>query len=304
MSTLPPLPALRSFEAVARLGSVTLAATELFVTHSAISQQLRLLEDLLGVPLFIREGRGLRLTEDGRMYALQVRQALREISNATQLVRARPREGELVIATLPSFCSQWLLPRFPRFQQRYPDYRVSIRASLDIQDLRQGLVDIGIRMGLGDWEGLEKKRLFEDKIIMVAAPHYNQGKLPRTPKEVMAARLIRSTESWSPWCEVAGGKEPPINRPGGLWINDSNVIMEAVRMGQGVALERLSVVRPFLERGEIVRLTDIVAPYRFPYWLVWPERELSAGKQHDFIEWMMEEAQRYQQELDSYMAAV
>lgn len=97
MSDLPPLTALRSFEAVARLGSISQAASELHVTHSAISQQIKLLENLLGLALFVREGRGLRLSENGRFYALQVRASLGEIADATRVVRARPREGELVV---------------------------------------------------------------------------------------------------------------------------------------------------------------------------------------------------------------
>ena len=98
MRPLPPLSALRSFEALARLGSVTQAASELHVTHSAISQQIRQLEEMLGVVLFVREGRGLRLTEDGRLYALQVRIGLTELTEATRLIQARPRDGELVVA--------------------------------------------------------------------------------------------------------------------------------------------------------------------------------------------------------------
>ncbi|MDG0900033.1 LysR family transcriptional regulator, partial [Pseudomonas sp. L01] len=111
MSDLPPLTALRSFEAVARLGSISQAASELHVTHSAISQQIKLLENLLGLALFVREGRGLRLSENGRFYALQVRASLGEIADATRVVRARPREGELVVTVMPSFGLNWLLPR-------------------------------------------------------------------------------------------------------------------------------------------------------------------------------------------------
>lgn len=294
MRPLPPLSALRSFEALARLGSVTLAASELHVTHSAISQQIKLLEELLGVVLFVREGRGLRLTEDGRLYALQVRIGLAELTEATRLVQARPRDGELVLAVLPSFGAHWLLPRLPRFQARFPQYRISLRASLDIQDLRQGLVDIGIRMGQGDWEGLQQQHLFDDELVVVAAPSFRQGQLPRTPAEIVAGPVVRTVESWMGWCQAAGVVEPA---QAGLWINDSNLVLQAVQQGLGVALERRSLVHAALQTGTLVQVSDIVVPYPYPHWLVWPARESSQRKQRDFAGWMAEEVAVYQQEL-------
>lgn len=290
MSILPPLSALRSFEAVARLGSVNQAAEELHVTHSAVSQQIKLLEELLGITLFAREGRGLRLSEDGRLYALQVRIGLGELTEATRLIRARPRQDELVIAVLPSFGLHWLLPRLPRFYARHPQYRVSIRASLDIQDLRQGIVDISVRMGPGGWEGLQQKRLLDDELLVVASPTFNHGQLPQTPQQVITSPMIRTVESWLNWCTAAGVDEPC--QPT-LWINDSNLVMEAVRLGQGVALERRSLVDGALRRGELVQLTDITVPYAYPYWLVWPQRESSQLKQRDFSAWIEEEVAEY-----------
>ncbi|QBJ78709.1 LysR substrate-binding domain-containing protein [Aquitalea sp. USM4] len=294
MRPLPPLSALRSFEALARLGSVTQAASELHVTHSAISQQIRQLEEMLGVVLFVREGRGLRLTEDGRLYALQVRIGLTELTEATRLIQARPRDGELVVAVLPSFGAHWLLPRLPRFQARFPQYRISLRASLDIQDLRQGLVDIGVRMGQGGWEGLQQQHLFDDELVVVASPGFRQGKLPRTPAEIVAGPVVRTVESWMGWCQAAGVEEPS---QAGLWINDSNLVLQAVQQGMGVALERRSLVDAGLKSGMLVQLSDIVVPYPYPHWLVWPQRESSLLKQREFAGWMAEEVAVYQQEL-------
>lgn len=294
MRPLPPLSALRSFEALARLGSVTQAASELHVTHSAISQQIKLLEELLGTVLFVREGRGLRLTEDGRLYALQVRIGLTELTEATRLIQARPRDGELVVAVLPSFGAHWLLSRLPRFQARFPQYRISLRASLDIQDLRQGLVDIGIRMGQGSWEGLQQQHLFDDELVVVASPAFQQGRLPRTPAEIVAGPVVRTVESWMGWCQAAGVAEPS---QAGLWINDSNLVLQAVQQGMGVALERRSLVDAGLRSGVLVQLSDIVVPYPYPHWLVWPQRESSQRKQRDFADWMAEEVAVYRQAL-------
>lgn len=291
MSDLPPLNALRCFEAVARLGSVTQAALELHVTHSAVSQQLRQLETLLGLPLFERAGRGLRLADNGRLYALQVREALQDIGEATRALRIRPRAGELVVALLPSFGMHWLLPRLPGFMATHPGQRVRLQASLELQDLRQGGADLAIRMGQGPWDGLAQERLFADELVMVASPRFNGGALPRTPAEVLACPLIRSAEPWAPWCERAGLPEPAPSA--GLWINDSNLSLEAARLGLGVALERRSVCDGLLRRGELVALTDIRAPYAYPYWVVWPHQGGARPPPLEFAHWLQNKARLY-----------
>lgn len=295
MSALPPLSALRSFEAVARLGSVTLAAGELHVTHSAISQQLRLLENLLGITLLQREGRGLRLSEEGRLYALQIRGALQDIAEATRLAKARPGEDELVVAVTPSFGQKWLLPRLPGFRELYPQYRLRLLASLEVMDLRQGMADVAIRIGQGRWEGLAQQHLFEDEVMVVAAPDFNGGRLPQTPAEILRCPRITGFESWLGWCQAAGVSVP--QEPAEFVVNDSNLSIEALRLGQGIGLERRSLVAGALERGELVALSDLRVPYGFPYWLVWPEREASQAKVAAFAGWLSGE-------VDSYLRAI
>lgn len=241
MSDFPPIASLRSFEAVARLGSVTLAAKELHVTHSAISQQIKVLEEMVGLKLFIRHGRGVQINEDGRLYALQVREALHHIADATRLVQVKPRRQELTLAMVPSFGSHWLVPRLERFRATYPHISLRIQASLAIADMQQEGIDMAIRMGKGDWEGMESHYLFADELIVVAAPSYNDGALPRTPSEIAKSKIIFSMESWKTWCVNAGLEREIV--PGGLCINDSNLVLEAVRLGKGIALERRSLVQ-------------------------------------------------------------
>lgn len=173
MSDYPPIASLRSFEAVARLGSVTQAAKELHVTHSAISQQIKVLEEMLGVRLFTRHGRGVQINEEGRLYAMHVREALEHIADATRLVHVKPRTTTLTLATVPSFACHWLLPRLDRFRTSYPHITLRLLASLTVTNMQQEAVDIAIRMGKGDWEGLESRYMFADELIVVAAPHYN-----------------------------------------------------------------------------------------------------------------------------------
>ncbi|NKJ50915.1 transcriptional regulator [Burkholderia sp. SG-MS1] len=289
MKPIPPLTALRCFEAVARLGGVTLAARELHVTHSAVSQQIRVLEDAMGVALFVREARGLRLTDEGRLYALDIRAALHDITQATRRAQARPQESELVISTLPSFAQHWLVPRLPSFREAHPYYRVRLLTSLQVEDFRQSAADIGIRMGQGHWPDVAQQKLFDDDMLVVAAPHFALspgGRLPVSAEDVVACPLISSPDAqWADWCHAAHVAPPPAEAVV-LSANDSNIAIGAVLLGQGIALERRSLVAHALAQGALVQITTIRVPYRYPYWLVWQQREtLKAGQTH-FAQWI------------------
>ncbi|WP_341313241.1 LysR substrate-binding domain-containing protein [Paraburkholderia sp. IMGN_8] len=299
MKPIPPFAALRCFEAVARLGGVTRAARELHVTHSAVSQQIKVLEDSMGVALFMREARGLRLTEDGRLYALEIRAALRDITNATRRAQARPHESELIIATVPSFAQHWLVPRLASFREAHPYYRIRLLTTLQVEDLRHGVSDIGIRMGQGHWADVAQQKLFDDEMLMVAAPHFTggpHGRFPVTAEDVVACPLISSPNTpLSEWCQAAQVAEPPAQ---GIVMsaNDSNIVLGAVLLGQGVALERRSLVARALAKGELVQITDIRVPYRYSYWLVWPQRESLNAKQAHFAQWIEEQVDEYLRE--------
>jgi LysR family glycine cleavage system transcriptional activator len=286
MSDFPPIASLRSFEAVARLGSVTLAAKELHVTHSAISQQIKTLEEMVGVKLFIRQGRGVQINEEGRLYALQVREALNHIADATRLVQVKPRKQELTLAMVPSFGCHWLLPRLERFRAKYPLITLRIQASLTVTSLQQEGIDIAIRMGQGNWEGSESHYLFPMSLLWW--PHRAiTGRAARYAAEIAKSHLIFSMESWKTWCVNAGLEKEIV--PGGLCINDSNIIIEAVRLGKGIALERRSLVQDAITRGELVQLTSITAPYPWPYWLVTAQSKEEKPEVGLFVAWLDEE---------------
>nr|MBL8412353.1 LysR family transcriptional regulator [Dechloromonas sp.] len=294
MKKFPPLPALRAFEAVSRLGSVVQAADELHVTHGAVSQQLRALEDYLGFTLFVRHGKRLTITEDGRIYSLRLRMALDDIASATADVLALPRPDELIVAVLPSFGAHWLVRRLPEFAAAHPELKITLRAGLDLVDFQVDRVDAAVRMGPGGWEGTSQNLLFVDTLVPVAAPHFNGGNLPRTPAEIIAAPLIRSVESWSGWLAAAG--LPQISL-GGPVFSDSNLVIEAVRQGQGVSLTRRSLVHDLIANGELTLLSDISAPYPVPCWLIWPMRSHGTAKLAAFSHWLQGAVARYQAEI-------
>ncbi|MFB9126364.1 LysR family transcriptional regulator [Paraburkholderia dipogonis] len=295
MKPIPPLTALRCFEAVARLGGVTQAARELHVTHSAVSQQIKVLEDSMGVALFMREARGLRLTEEGRLYALDIRMALRDITHATRRAQARPHERELVITTLPSFAQHWLVPRLGSFRAAHPYYRIRLQTSLQVEDFRLGASDVGIRMGQGHWPDVAQQKLFDDEMVVVAAPHFAlaHGRLPSNAAEVLACPLISSPDTpWHDWCQAAQVAEPAEGAVV-LSANDSNIVIGAVLQGQGVALERRSLVAYALACGELVQITDVRVPYRYPYWLVWQQRDMLNASQAHFAQWIEGQVDTY-----------
>lgn len=290
---LPPLPALRAFEAVARLGSVVRAADELSVTHSAISHQLRSLEDYLGVALFIRQGRRLTLTEDGRTYGFQVRRALAEVADATRQFLSAPRANELRLSVVPSFGAQWLAPRLPSLLAAMPDFAVSVHASLDVVDLRQQRLDVGIRMGAGPWQDLQAERLMDDRYVLVAAPHFNCGDLPQTPQQIVAAPRVLASESWQRWLQAVG--LPPQNLSGPT-LNDSNLMLAVVRSGHAVGMTRHSLVHQDLRAGTLVRLSPVQPSYPDPYWLVWPQRSEAHDKIQRLRDWLHREIANYQRD--------
>jgi LysR family glycine cleavage system transcriptional activator len=161
---------------VARLGSVTLAAKELHVTHSAISQQIKVLEEMVGLKLFIRHA-ACRLMKKGGSMPYRSARLCTILLMPPGWCRSTPRQ-ELTLAMVPSFGCHWLLPRLERFREKYPHISLRIQASLAITSMQQEGADLAIRMGKGDWEGTESHYLFSDQLIVVAAPTYNGGVLP------------------------------------------------------------------------------------------------------------------------------
>lgn len=294
MKDIPPLTALKCFEAAARLGSVTQAARELHVTHSAVSQQIGSLEQSLGVTLFVREARGLRLTEEGRLYALEIRAALQGIGNATRQAQGRGDDNELLITTLASFANHWLLPRLDDFQRCYPYYSVHLHTGLELHNLQRNRADLGIRMGHGHWPEINQKKLFDDELLVVAAPQVAEGRLAGDPESILAGPLLHSTDApWQDWCRLVGKHDYPLH-PASLIANDSNLIIAAALQGRGIALERRSLVAGLLHSGALQQLSPVSVPYPYAYWLVWQQREGLSDKQRHFIEWLTAQVQAYQ----------
>lgn len=286
---LPPLGALKAFEAAARLDSFSRAAEEIHVTHGAVSHQVKALEGLVGVPLFARNGRRVTLTADGKVLADRVRAALRDISEAMESVARRDRNNQLTVSMLPSFAARWLMPRLGRFMEKHPDIPVNVHASLALVDFVRDGADMAVRFGRGGWPNLEAEKFMDDQRFPVASPRLNRGKLPTRPVELAKFRLLSTDdEPWTPWFRAAGVNLP---EPKGTMFNDAAMMVQAAVDGRGIAFARRSISEGDLAAGNLVRLFDIAVKAEASYYLVWPKGKPSA-KVLAFRDWMFAEKKR------------
>jgi LysR family glycine cleavage system transcriptional activator len=263
---LPPLPALRAFAAVARLGNVSLAADELNVTYGAISHQIRALEEHLQAVLVVRAGRKITLTDAGRIYAYQIRQALEEMLAATERVVTQLQSQQLVLSILPSFALYWLMPRLADFVAHHPGLRLSLSASMSFIDFDEDPADCAIRFGHGQWANLRCEHLMGDSLLLVAAPTFK----PMDVVTALSQPLLHASESWSLWLSAAGHETS--SPAAAIEFTDSSHMLDAARRGLGVALTRRSIAQSLIDSGDLQQVTDIEVVHPSSYFLVWPRR--------------------------------
>jgi LysR family glycine cleavage system transcriptional activator len=288
---LPPLSALRPFEAAARLESFSRAAQELHLTHGAVSRQVRALEDHVGVELFSRHGKRVALTPDGRAFAERIRNALQEIAQAAEALASRKRDPRLTVSVLPSFASRWLMPRLIRFMEANPKIEVNVLASTALTHFTEDGVDVAIRFGRGPWPPFVCERFLDDEYFPVASPRLNRGKLPKDPRDLLHVRImLEDRDYWERWFEAAGVRLA--TRLEGPTFNDSTYSLQAAARGEGVALARRSIVGEDLERGTLRRLFRIAVPSRESYWFVSPKELAQAPKVKSFRDWVKAELAR------------
>ncbi|HYD61482.1 MAG TPA: transcriptional regulator GcvA [Noviherbaspirillum sp.] len=286
----PPLNALHAFESAARLCSYTLAAGELHVTHSAVSQQIRSLEDLLGVCLFERRGRQMVLTREGGLLFRRVQPALQQISRAVSEIGVLKRPPAIVVTTLQSFANRWLLPRLSKFQKLQPHVTVHIQASSDLKDLARGQADIAIRYGRGTWKGCESEHLLQEWVFPVCSPGFNKGRLPAAENRLKRHRILRDDcqVEWNAWSRQAG--IDPAEFLHEATYSDSNVMLGAAEAGQGIAIGRSTLVAADLVVKRLVRLFDVIAPAPYSYYLVTAEGRKKPPHLQAFEQWLKDEA--------------
>jgi LysR family glycine cleavage system transcriptional activator len=289
---LPPLNAVRAFEAAARHLSFTKAAEELNVTQAAVSHQVKALEERLQVPLFRRLNRGLVLTGAGAGYLKELEDILDRLEQATERLRASEATGILTVSTSTSFAAKWLVPRLQRFRDRRPDIDVRIDANDSLTDFRRDNVDLAIRYGRGVYPGLSSVQLLQDIVFPVCSPQLLEGGHPlREPSDLKHFTLLHDqgvVEDWRTWLRTAGVTDLDPSR--GPVFSHSAMLIEAAIAGQGVALARRSMVARDVREGRLVQPIPLSLKAEFSYWVVCPESAAEKTKIAEFRAWLLDEA--------------
>ena len=293
---LPPLKALRAFEAAARHLSFTKAAQEMNVTQAAISHQVKTLEDSLQIQLFRRFNRRLMLTDAGQTYLPQLTEALDRIDAATRRLRAVDDSGDLKVSVATSVAAKWLLPRLVRFRQKHPDIDVSVSASDKLVDFNRDDIDMGIRYGYGVYPGLRVDKLMQDTVFPVCSPALLQGPLPlREPADLKHHTLLHeewgemiNAPDWRAWLTAAGVTD--VNPARGPGYSHSSLSLQSAIDGHGVSLARSSLVALDLEAGRLVQPFGPALPTHFACYVVSPEAAAERPKIKAFRDWLLEQA--------------
>ncbi len=287
---LPPLNALRAFEAGARHLSFTKAAAELFVTQAAVSHQVKLLERDLGVALFRRLTRKLALTAEGRRLLGPVGAALDAIAEAAGALRAGAGGGTLTLSLTPTFGVRWLAPRLGRFWTAHPEIELRLQHSIHLIDFARDEVDAAVRWGSGAWPGVAAVYLMPAGLVPVCSPALCAGPPAlNAPDDLRHHTLLHERDyvEWAQWLAVAGAREVEARR--GPIIDDPTVVLQAAIDGQGVALASESIVRADLEAGRLVKPFDVDLDADNAYYLVAPPRAFERPNVQAFRDFLLAE---------------
>jgi LysR family transcriptional regulator, glycine cleavage system transcriptional activator len=288
---LPPFTGLRAFEAAARYLSFSQAAEELNVTQSAVSHQIKSLEEFLGVRLFERIHNSLKLSNEGRAYLPYIRDAIEMISNATSQIRSSHDSKTLTISMLPSFATRWLIPRLPGFQTSYPHIDVRLSTSIVVVDFNKTDVDVAIRYGSGDWKGLYCKELMGEDVIPVCSPSLLQGKqMLKEPAELTQYPLLHNLShpgEWQMWLTATGLEK--IDPQRGHGFESSDLALHAAVEGMGIALGRRPLVDEALESGELIAPLPMEISSEYHYYFVCPESHLQQRNVKLFHDWLLDQ---------------
>jgi LysR family glycine cleavage system transcriptional activator len=287
-----PVGALRAFDVAARHLNLSAAATELNVTHAAVSRQVKQLEQRLGVALFERLPRGLKLTVHGALLAEGTREAFDRLASAIEDVSQPAIQRKLTISTFASLAARWVMPRVGSFAARFPDVDLQIATSSRLVDFAREDVDIGIRFGSGHYAGLHVVPLFRPQEIVVASPELLKRSPPlKTYADLKHFRLLHDDtyRNWARWLSAVGAKN--INARRGILCGDRNAMLQAALESQGIGLTSEIFVANDIAAGRLVRVFETTVASEFAIYAVCLPRRLSDPLIAGALEWLVNEAQ-------------
>lgn len=288
---LPSLNALKAFEATARHESFTQAANELCVTQGAVSQQVKALEEELGVRLFRRERQRLVITDAGRAYLEVVRDGFDRLAMGTERLLQREKSGTLTVTTSPNFAAKWLVHRLGRFAEAHPGIDLRISASMQHVDFAREDIDLAIRHGDGQWPGMHVTRLSNEALFPVCSPKLLGGRgALRTPRDIRHHTLLHtnSTDDWANWLRLAGIDGIDVKR--GITFNQASMAIDAAVDGQGIALARTALASWDMACGRLVQPFAQALEAPFAFWIVCPKAAADLPKIVTFRSWLLHEA--------------
>jgi LysR family glycine cleavage system transcriptional activator len=293
---LPPLNALRAFEAAARHLNFSRAADELSVTPGAVSQQIQNLEDYVGASLFKRTPRGLLLTDAAQTALPALREAFDRLAEAASLLTAAVDGRRLTLTAPPSFAAKWLVPRLGRFEASHPQVDVWLSADMELVDFGVGDVDLAVRYGAGPYPGLEAIRLMQETVIPVMSPELNATTPLGAPADLARHVLLHdgspdaddSCPDWQMWLAARGVKG--VDGARGPRFNQSSLVIEAALSGRGVALAKRTLAQDDLDAGRLVAPMAITTSVDFAYYVVHPKAKGRLPQVKAFVAWIMGEA--------------
>jgi LysR family glycine cleavage system transcriptional activator len=293
---LPPLNALRAFEAAARHLNFSRAADELSVTPGAVSQQIQNLEDYVGVALFKRTPKGLLLTDAAQTALPALREAFDRLAEAASLLTAAVDGRRLTLTAPPSFAAKWLVPRLGRFETAHPQVDVWLSADMELVDFANGEVDLAVRYGGGPYPGLEVMRLMRETVIPVMSPELNAANPLGAPGDLANHVLLHdgspdadeSCPDWQMWLAARGVKGVDGSR--GPRFNQSSLVIEAAMTGRGVALAKRTLAQDDLDAGRLIAPMAITTSVDFAYYVVHPKAKARLPQVKAFVSWIQGEA--------------
>lgn len=287
---LPPLSAVRVFQAVAHQLSFRLAGEELLITQSAVSHHIKQLENSLGTSLFRRRSKSIELTEEGAMFLATVDHALTLLSEGTAKVRARSGQTRLRVSLLPSFAANWLVSRLDRFHKDHPKIDIELDPTLRVVDISRGEADVAIRFGEFDTSKQAYVHLANEELFPVLSPAlYDNGARFQSPQDLLDYTILQSKSGleWQLWSEAA---EIHLGQAKQVHLTDYNIVLQAALDGQGIAMGRSLLVQKYLQSGQLVRpLTINISSEKAAYWAHFDPLSKKKSAVEAFVGWLKAE---------------
>ncbi len=289
---MPPLQGMYYFYVAASSGSFKQAAAQLFVTAAAVSQQIRQLEEWLGCELFVRQHRRVTLTIEGEQLFQAAEAGFTHLQEGVRRLNNDPHPTRLSISTHPTFAQYWLIPRIASFREQNPQLSLLIDPKNELVKFQDGLIDVCIRYGHGDYPNLESRWLMDEILYPVCHPNYQKQNSIYTIHDLIRAELIEDVlpdMSWEIWFDMLEATKAPAT----IKYDGSQFVMEGALASQGVALVKHSLAQRFINEGKLVRIDNRAVRSRFSYFLCAPNGYIRYSKLANFSQWMHQQVKQF-----------